>query len=112
MGARDGHHRLEQRRGGREHGCGRHGRHQAATGLNPDQDEFGEAGIDIGALIQPGERQALRDLRHASAAASRTSGESTSANMVDLVGPAPIDISNCATPTIATTQHPDVGCDR
>ena len=57
------------------------------TGLNPGQDEFGEAGIDIGALIQPGAGRPCETFGTVSAA-SRTSGESTSANMVDLVGPA------------------------
>ena len=68
---------------------------------NPGTDEFGEAGIDIGALIPPGNGRPCETFGTVSGA-TRTSGESTSANMEDLVGPAPIDISNCASPSIST----------
>ncbi len=68
---------------------------------DPGTDEFGEAGIDIGGLIPPGDGRPCETFGTVSGA-TRTSGESTSANMEDLVGPAPIDISNCATPSIST----------
>jgi hypothetical protein len=66
--------------------------------------EFGEAGIDL--------TQAIGDLSGGGKkceqfgnvyALSRSSGESDQAQMEDLVGPAPLNISNCASPTISTT---------
>jgi uncharacterized repeat protein (TIGR01451 family) len=65
--------------------------------------EFGEAGIDL--------TKAVGDLSGGGKtceqfgnvyAVSRSSGSSDTAQMEDLVGPAPLDISNCASPTITT----------
>jgi uncharacterized repeat protein (TIGR01451 family) len=71
------------------------------SGLDPGQDAFGEVGIDLGAII-PASQVGCLTFGTVSGA-SRSSGSSTTSNMEDLVGPQPIDISNCATPSVSTT---------
>jgi uncharacterized repeat protein (TIGR01451 family) len=68
--------------------------------------EFGEAGIDL--------TQAVFNLTGSRACehfgnsfvVSRSSGSSADAQMMDLVGPTPIHLSNCASPTITTQASP------
>jgi uncharacterized repeat protein (TIGR01451 family) len=66
--------------------------------------EFGEAGIDLTAAIGnlSGGGKKCEQFGNVFAL-SRSSGSSDSAQMEDIVGPAPLTISNCASPTIATT---------
>jgi uncharacterized repeat protein (TIGR01451 family) len=81
-----------------------------SNGLNPATDEFGEAGIDLtAATVGLGNDGRACERFGTAFGESRTSGSSTSAQMKDLVGPANIDISNCATPTVTTTQKPATG---
>ena len=70
------------------------------------QNEFGEAGIDLTQALASltGSRTCER-FGNASAV-SRSSGSSSTAAMEDLVGPIPINLSNCASPTITTQASP------
>ncbi|MDX6480262.1 MAG: hypothetical protein QOG85_772, partial [Gaiellaceae bacterium] len=81
-----------------------------ANGINPATDEFGEAGIDLTAATASLSNDG-RACEHFGTAfgESRTSGSSTSAQMKDYAGPANIDISNCVTPGLTTTQLPASG---
>jgi uncharacterized repeat protein (TIGR01451 family) len=79
-------------------------------GLNPAHEEFGEAGIDLtAATVDLGNDGRACERFGTAFGESRTSGSSTSAQMKDIVGPANIDISNCVTPTLTTTQQPASG---
>ena len=80
-----------------------------SNGIDPATEEFGEAGIDLTAATAglSGGRGCEQFGR--ATGESRTSGSSTSAQMKDIVGPANIDISNCVTPLIVTTQQPPSG---
>ncbi|MGZ4390873.1 MAG: hypothetical protein ACXVRK_01945 [Gaiellaceae bacterium] len=67
------------------------------------QDEFGEAGIDLTLALQNQTHTGKPCETFGSAlGASRSSGESTTANMEDLVAPVPIHLSNCVSPTVTT----------
>ena len=68
---------------------------------NPGTDEFIEAGIDLSSLDLSG-TGGTPCLQFGTALASTRASDSTSSQMKDLLGPAPVDLSNCATPTIAT----------
>jgi uncharacterized repeat protein (TIGR01451 family) len=70
------------------------------------KSEFGEAGIDLTAAIfnLTGNRTCERFGN--AFAVSRSSGSSSTAQMMDLVGPVPVDLSNCASPTITTQASP------
>jgi uncharacterized repeat protein (TIGR01451 family) len=78
---------------------------------DPATQEFGEAGVDLTAagasLGKVGGRACARFANVFGE--SRTSGDSTSAQMEDFVGPAALNLNNCANPTIATTQQPASG---
>jgi uncharacterized repeat protein (TIGR01451 family) len=78
---------------------------------NPASQEFGEAGIDLTAagasLGKVGGRTCARFANVFGE--SRTSGDSTHAQMEDFVGPGALNLNNCANPTIATTQQPAAG---
>ena len=77
---------------------------------DPATEEFGEAGIDLTAATAGLSNNGRACEQFGTAfGESRTSGSSTSAQMKDIVGPANINISNCVTPTIATTQTPSSG---
>jgi uncharacterized repeat protein (TIGR01451 family) len=81
---------------------------------NPDETlgalEFGEAGIDLTAAIGDlsGGGKTCEQFG-TTLALSRSSGSSDSAQMEDRVGPAPLDISNCGSPTISTTLSATTG---
>ena len=68
---------------------------------NPGTDEFIEAGIDLSSLDLSG-AGGNPCLQFGSALASTRASDSTSSQMKDLLGPVPVNLSNCATPTIAT----------
>jgi uncharacterized repeat protein (TIGR01451 family) len=78
---------------------------------NPATQEFGEAGIDLTAAgVSLGRVKGRACERFANVfGESRTSGDSTTAQMEDFVGPAGLDLNNCASPTIVTTQQPGSG---
>jgi uncharacterized repeat protein (TIGR01451 family) len=81
-----------------------------SNGLNPGSEEFGEAGIDLtAATVDLGNNGRECEAFGTAFGESRTSGSSTSAQMKDLVGPLNIDLSNCATPSLSTTQQPAAG---
>ena len=65
--------------------------------------EFGEAGIDLSALDLTGNGGKACETFGNVLGGSRTSKSGTSAQLKDYVGPAPIDVSNCVQPTVATT---------
>jgi uncharacterized repeat protein (TIGR01451 family) len=74
---------------------------------DPGQDEFGEAGIDLTQAVKGlGAGGRPCETFGSVYGASRTSGQSTTADMKDLVGPLPIALSNCASPTITTQASP------
>ena len=68
---------------------------------NPGTDEFVEAGLDLSSLDLSG-TGGQPCLQFGTALASTRASDSTSSQMKDLLGPVPVDLSNCATPTIAT----------
>ena len=72
--------------------------------------EFGEAGIDLTAAIGnlSGGGKKCEQFGNVYAL-SRSSGSSDTAQMEDIVGPAPLNISNCASPTLSTTPNPANG---
>ena len=77
---------------------------------DPASEEFGEAGLDLTAATANLSNNGRPCEKFGRAfGESRTSGSSTSAQMMDIVGPANIDLSNCATPSIVTTQNPASG---
>jgi uncharacterized repeat protein (TIGR01451 family) len=83
---------------------------KTSDGLDPNTDEFGEAGIDLTAATAGlGNNGRPCEQFGTAFGESRTSGSSTTAQMKDLVGPVNIDLSNCATPSITTTQQPAAG---
>ena len=71
--------------------------------------EFGEAGINLSDLDLTGNGGRACETFGSVLGGSRTSKSGDTAQLKDFVGPAPIDISNCATPTIVTTQKPASG---
>ena len=77
---------------------------------NPLKNEFGEAGLDLTAATG-GLGSSGRPCEQFGTVfgESRSSGSSTTAQMKDLVGPLNMDISNCATPSLTTTQQPASG---
>jgi len=81
---------------------------------NPDETlgalEFGEAGVDLTAAVGDlsGGGKTCEQFG-TTLALSRSSGSSDSAQMEDRVGPAPLDISNCGSPTVATTLSTSSG---
>ena len=81
-----------------------------SNGINPASEEFGEAGIDLTAATSGLSNNGRACEQFGTAfGESRTSGSSTSAQMKDYAGPANINISNCVTPTLTTTQQPASG---
>jgi uncharacterized repeat protein (TIGR01451 family) len=86
-----------------------------SNGLDPATDEFGEAGLDLTAAISNmGNDGPSCEKFGTLVTASRTSGDSTSAQMKDFVGPTDIVVSTCAppvkaSPSIVTTQQPASG---
>lgn len=78
---------------------------------NPATQEFGEAGIDLTAAgVGLGRVKGRACERFANVfGETRTSGNSTNAQMEDFAGPAAFDLNNCANPTIVTTQQPAAG---
>jgi uncharacterized repeat protein (TIGR01451 family) len=83
--------------------------------IRPDQPasltqfEFGEAGIDLTGLDLTGNGGRACETFGSVLGGSRTSKSGSTAQLKDFVGPAPIDVSNCATPTVTTTQMPASG---
>ena len=73
------------------------------------QFEFGEAGIDLSSLNLTGNGGRACETFGSVLGGSRTSKSGDTAQLKDFVGPAPVDVSNCATPTIVTTQDPASG---
>ena len=71
--------------------------------------EFGEAGIDLSALDLTGNGGRACETFGSVLGGSRTSQSGDTAQLKDFVGPAPVDLSNCATPAIVTTQEPASG---
>jgi hypothetical protein len=69
---------------------------------NLGTNEFGEAGINLtdAGVITPGECVSFGTVF----AVSRSSGNSATAQMKDLVGPGPFEVQNCA-PTTTTTEQ-------
>jgi hypothetical protein len=81
-----------------------------SNGLDPATEEFGEAGIDLTAATAGlGNDGRACEQFGTAFGESRTSGSSTSAQMKDYAGPANINISNCVTPGLTTTQQPAAG---
>ena len=76
---------------------------------DPGTVEFGEAGIDLTAAVNFNANGRKCEAFGSVIAATRTSGESTSAQLKDLVGPAKFHPSNCVTPSLTTTQLPAAG---
>ncbi len=77
---------------------------------DPAAGEFGEAGVDLTAIVSnlhPNGRPC--EAFGSVIGQSRASGSSTSAQLKDLVGPVPVNLSNCATPSLTTTQQPASG---
>ena len=73
------------------------------------QFEFGEAGLDLSSLDLTGNGGRPCETFGSVLGGSRTSKSGDTAQLKDFVGPAPVDVSNCATPTIVTTQEPASG---
>ena len=75
---------------------------------DPSTNEFGEAGVDLTAALSGVAQGGGKTCEHFGTVVgeSRSSGESTTASMEDLVGPQGIDVSNCASPTITTQASP------
>jgi uncharacterized repeat protein (TIGR01451 family) len=65
--------------------------------------EFGEAGIDLSALNLTGNGGKACETFGSVLGGSRTSKSGDEAQLKDYVGPAPIDVSNCVSPTVTTT---------
>jgi uncharacterized repeat protein (TIGR01451 family) len=81
-----------------------------SNGFDPATNEFGEAGLDLtAATVGLGNDGRPCENFATIFGESRTSGSSTSAQMKDLVGPGNLDLSNCATPSLTTTQQPASG---
>src|SRR5579884_4291225 len=66
------------------------------------QYEFGEAGVDLSALDLSGNGGRACETFGMVYGESRTSESGPTAQMKDYAGPAPVDVSNCVTPTIQT----------
>src|SRR5579884_2397647 len=66
------------------------------------QYEFGEAGVDLSALNLSGNGGRACETFGMVYGESRTSQSGPTAQMKDYAGPAPVDVSNCVTPTIST----------
>src|SRR5579884_2804708 len=64
--------------------------------------EFGEAGVDLSALSLSGNGGRACETFGMVYGESRTSQSGPTAQMKDYAGPAPVDVSNCVTPTIST----------
>src|SRR5690348_8789686 len=73
------------------------------------QFEFGEAGIDLSALNLTGNGGKKCETFGSVLGGSRTSKSGDQAQLKDFVAPAPVNVSNCVTPTIVTTQEPASG---
>ena len=73
------------------------------------QFEFGEAGINLTGLKLTSSSGRACETFGSVLGGSRTSKSGDSAQLKDFIGPAPIDISNCAQPKIVTTQEPAAG---
>ena len=69
------------------------------------QFEFGEAGINLSALNLSGNGGKACETFGSVLGGSRTSKSGDTAQLKDFVGPAPIDVSNCVSPTVDTTLH-------
>ncbi len=83
--------------------------------INPNQPvsltkfEFGETGIDLTGLDLSGNGGKACETFGSVLGGSRTSKSGDTAQLKDYVGPAPLDVSNCASPTIATDATPKTG---
>src|SRR5262249_39373864 len=71
------------------------------------QFEFGEAGINLSNLDLSGNGGRECETFGSVLGGSRTSKSGNTAQLKDFVGPAPIDVSNCASPTVATQTSVD-----
>src|SRR3954454_968985 len=76
--------------------------------IRPDKNvslttfEFGEAGLDLSALDLTGNGGKACETFGGVLGGSRTSKSGDNAQLKDFVGPAPLDVSNCVSPTVTT----------
>src|SRR4051812_15678067 len=83
--------------------------------IRPDKNvslttfEFGEAGLDLSALDLTGNGGKACETFGGVLGGSRTSKSGDNAQLKDFVGPAPLDVSNCVSPTVTTAlkNHAD-----
>src|SRR3954447_23706366 len=83
--------------------------------IRPDKNvslttfEFGEAGLDLSALDLTGNGGKACETFGGVLGGSRTSKSGDNAQLKDFVGPAPLDVSNCVSPTVTTAlkKHAD-----